>query len=70
MWPFVIGALRGADSGSLFTRPKRRHLVISEFIRACLDEGTLLDEDGKPCVILTSAPVDEFVSCINQEFVP
>ncbi|KAF8202540.1 DNA ligase IV [Pholiota molesta] len=30
-------------------KPKRRHLVISEYIRACLDEGTLLDEDGKPC---------------------
>ncbi|PFH51893.1 hypothetical protein AMATHDRAFT_74590 [Amanita thiersii Skay4041] len=26
-------------------RPKRRHLVISEYVRACLDEGTLLDED-------------------------
>lgn len=29
-------------------RPKRRHLVISDFLQACLDEGTLLDEDGKP----------------------
>ncbi|KZT65040.1 DNA ligase 4 [Daedalea quercina L-15889] len=27
------------------SKPKRRHLVISEFIRACLDEGTLLDEE-------------------------
>lgn len=27
-------------------RPKRRHMVISEFIQACLDEDTLLDEDG------------------------
>jgi len=27
-------------------RPKRRHLVISEYIQACLDEETLLDEDG------------------------
>jgi len=26
-------------------KPKRRHLVVSEYIRACLDEGTLLDED-------------------------
>ncbi|KJA23601.1 hypothetical protein HYPSUDRAFT_66273 [Hypholoma sublateritium FD-334 SS-4] len=26
-------------------KPKRRHLVISEYIEACLDEGTLLDED-------------------------
>lgn len=28
-------------------RPKRRHLVISEFITACLEESTLLDEDGE-----------------------
>ncbi|GBE86558.1 DNA ligase 4 [Sparassis crispa] len=27
------------------SKPKRRNLVISEFIQACLDEGTLLDED-------------------------
>ncbi|KAJ7355365.1 DNA ligase IV [Mycena albidolilacea] len=27
------------------SKPKRRHLVISEFIQACLDESTLLDED-------------------------
>ncbi|KAF9525150.1 DNA ligase 4 [Crepidotus variabilis] len=27
------------------SKPKRRHLVISEYIQACLDEGTLLDED-------------------------
>ncbi|PPQ67701.1 hypothetical protein CVT24_002757 [Panaeolus cyanescens] len=26
------------------SQPKRRHLVISEFIQTCLDEGTLLDE--------------------------
>ncbi|KAL0953630.1 hypothetical protein HGRIS_004835 [Hohenbuehelia grisea] len=26
-------------------KPKRRHLVISDFIQACLDEETLLDED-------------------------
>ncbi|KAJ7816620.1 DNA ligase IV [Mycena leptocephala] len=29
------------------SKPKRRHLVIAEFIQACLDEGTLLDEDGE-----------------------
>ena len=28
-------------------RPKRRYLVVSEYIQACLDEGTLLDEDGE-----------------------
>ena len=28
-------------------RPKRRHLVVSEFINACLEESTLLDEEGK-----------------------
>ncbi|KAJ6591668.1 DNA ligase IV [Mycena vulgaris] len=27
------------------SKPKRRHLVIAEFIQACLDEATLLDED-------------------------
>jgi len=27
-------------------RPKRRNLVLSEFIQACLDEETLLDEAG------------------------
>jgi len=26
-------------------KPKRRRLVVSEFIQACLDEGTLLDEE-------------------------
>ncbi|KAH9839814.1 DNA ligase 4 [Rhodofomes roseus] len=29
------------------SKPKRRHLVISQFIQACLDEATLLDEEGK-----------------------
>jgi hypothetical protein len=29
------------------SRPKRRHLVISEFIEACVEENTLLDEDGE-----------------------
>lgn len=32
---------------NVLRRPKRRHLVISEFVRACLDEETLLDEDGR-----------------------
>ncbi|KAF8347685.1 DNA ligase 4 [Amanita rubescens] len=27
------------------SKPRRRHLVISDYIQACLDEGTLLDED-------------------------
>ncbi|KAF8920563.1 DNA ligase 4 [Mucidula mucida] len=27
------------------SKPKRRHLIISDFIQACLDEQTLLDED-------------------------
>jgi len=27
-------------------QPKRRQVVISEYIQACLDEGTLLDEEG------------------------
>ncbi|THG99158.1 hypothetical protein EW026_g3144 [Hermanssonia centrifuga] len=28
------------------SKPKRRHLVVGEFIQACIDEATLLDEDG------------------------
>jgi hypothetical protein len=27
-------------------RPKRRHLILAEYIEACLDENTLLDENG------------------------
>ncbi|TFK29738.1 DNA ligase 4 [Coprinopsis marcescibilis] len=27
------------------SKPRRRHLVLSEFVQACLDEETLLDED-------------------------
>jgi len=30
-----------------FARPKRRRLVIAEWIRDSLDEGTLLDEEGE-----------------------
>ncbi|KAJ3571822.1 hypothetical protein NP233_g3508 [Leucocoprinus birnbaumii] len=29
------------------SQPKRRHLVISEFIEACVEENTLLDEEGE-----------------------
>lgn len=29
------------------SRPKRRRLVISDYIQACLDEETLLDEEGE-----------------------
>lgn len=28
-------------------RPKRRHLVVADFIRACAEEDTVLDEDGE-----------------------
>ncbi|KAI0704277.1 ATP dependent DNA ligase domain-containing protein [Cytidiella melzeri] len=28
------------------SQPKRRHLVLDDFIQACVDEETLLDEDG------------------------
>ena len=27
--------------------PKHRHVIISEYISACLEEKTLLDEDGR-----------------------
>jgi len=27
------------------SKPRRRYLVISDYVQACLDEGTLLDED-------------------------
>lgn len=38
----------GRDSMLILTifRPRRRYLIISDFIQACLDEETLLDEDG------------------------
>ncbi|KAI1796674.1 DNA ligase 4 [Ganoderma leucocontextum] len=29
------------------SKPKRRHLVIAEFVEVCIEEGTLLDEDGE-----------------------
>ncbi|KAH0836356.1 hypothetical protein J3R83DRAFT_7909 [Lanmaoa asiatica] len=37
----------------LTSKPKRRRLVISDYIQACIDEETLLDEEGMselPCV--------------------
>ncbi|KAH6915882.1 DNA ligase 4 [Coprinopsis sp. MPI-PUGE-AT-0042] len=27
------------------SKPRRRHLILSEYVQACLDEGTLLDEE-------------------------
>ncbi|KAI3619578.1 dna ligase iv [Moniliophthora roreri] len=36
------------------SKPKRRHLIISEYIQACIDEGTLLNEDGKICAMKLS----------------
>ncbi|KAJ7623294.1 DNA ligase 4 [Roridomyces roridus] len=36
---------RRVQLGKRTEKPKRRHLVISEFIQACLDEGTLLNEE-------------------------
>jgi DNA ligase-4 len=43
--PLLFTALHASQN--FHARPKRRHLVISEFIQACLEEGTLLDEDGE-----------------------
>ena len=46
---YVLGT-RVRDVHLIFARavrPKRRHLVVSEFITACLEESTLLDEEGK-----------------------
>ena len=34
-------------SPEYYDRPKRRRLVIGEWIRDSLEEGTLLDEEGK-----------------------
>lgn len=48
VFPFSWAPCIVAD-GRYAARPKRRHLVISEYIQACLDEATLLDEDGKSC---------------------
>ena len=39
-------------------RPKRRHLVIAEFIEVCLEEGTLLDEDGGCLLLWVAMPSD------------
>jgi len=47
-------------------RPKRRYLVVSEFITACLEESTLLDEEGK---FLLSSGLSSG-SRIFKEFVP
>lgn len=44
----------------LIFRPKRRHLVISEYIRACLDEETLLDEDGTHLLTLDGHVTDSY----------
>ena len=35
-----------SDKSQRERRPKRRHLVLSEFIEVCVEEDTLLDEDG------------------------
>lgn len=37
----------GLNAYQYVFRPKRRHLIISEYVQACLDEATLLDEDGE-----------------------
>ncbi|CAL1714652.1 unnamed protein product [Somion occarium] len=37
---------RRVDLMKKTSKPKRRNLVISDYIEACLDEGTLLDEDA------------------------
>lgn len=43
-----------------FRRPKRRHLVIAEFIEVCIEEGTLLDETGE--LALMSAEMFQTIS--------
>ena len=32
-------------------RPKHRNLVLSDFIEACIEENTLLNEAGMPCFL-------------------
>lgn len=36
----------------LISRPKRRQLVLIDFIHACVEEDTLLDEDGRSYMAL------------------
>lgn len=38
-------------------RPKRRHLVISDWVDACVAEETLLDEEGKQAFYLSFTPL-------------
>ncbi|EKM49973.1 uncharacterized protein PHACADRAFT_178599 [Phanerochaete carnosa HHB-10118-sp] len=37
---------RRAELNKRTSKPKRRHLVVTDFIEACLEEDTLLDEDS------------------------
>lgn len=45
-------------------RPKRKHLILTDFIEACLEEDTLLDEDCKYCVDMASLLADAFVQLL------
>ena len=45
----VLKSQQTSDRYICISRPKRRRLVIAEFVQACLDEGTLLDEEGNSC---------------------
>lgn len=45
-------------------RPKRRHLVISDWVDACVAEETLLDEEGKQ----TFSSFTEAFQVVDQQF--
>ncbi len=40
----------------MICRPKHRNLVLSDFIEACIEEDTLLNEAGMLCFLLLLAP--------------
>jgi len=39
--------MSSSDRTDMNTRPKRRRLVISDYVTACLEEESLLDEEGE-----------------------
>ena len=46
------------------SRPKRRQLVLVDFIRACVEEDTLLDEDGESWI--SSYSTASLICCLTK----
>lgn len=51
------------------SRPKRRRLIIAEWVHDSLDEGTLLNEEGRKLVLCTSFGTDDAVQTICRKIV-